>query len=83
MSRYGVYIKAPDGDRLLAVTRRYNGAVNVLDEHVQSKRNVLARKLRPGERVVCGPTDEPDTLAVALLTSAGEAYYSYYYIARM
>lgn len=71
MARYIIMQSRNDGEPVQVgpTTRRYNGAVNVRDDHVLEAAKHLRSKAFADERVVTGPTTRgPDSpLAVILL----------------
>lgn len=62
--------------RVVGRTRRYNGAVNVRDALVDSARD-HALKHADGARVVVGPTDVPDAVAVVTVRASGDLVDTY------
>lgn len=73
MAHYEVTHQRNVGDqalRVIATTRRYNGAINERDVLVESAAHV-ARKHAGRDRVVVGPTGGPDAVAVVTILSDG------------
>lgn len=78
MAHFNVVMTRPDGSReVLARTRRFNGAVNERDIAVLSKATQFRKHSLSDDRIVVGPTREPDTIAVVLLTPNGNVLYLY------
>lgn len=55
------------------VTRRFNGALSVQDEHVSLAVGHLRTKAAPGERVVQGPTSDVEFPPIAVVLISEEA----------
>lgn len=62
--RYKV-VQSRNGDQPVQVgpvTRRFNGAVSIRDEHVALAKEHLQSKAQPGDRVIEGPAAEDETV---------------------
>lgn len=63
MARFEVVIRTDDGHPAMVLdeTRRFNGAVNILNKHVESKRAQLERHAEDDEPVLNEPVEPVDT----------------------
>lgn len=73
---FQIVMTTPRGDRQVVSKvriRRFNGAVNELNAHVESKRMQLRGKCLTGDRVVSGPAEpegnEETAMVVVMLTA--------------